>query len=208
MIGLLNGGMSGFTIGHSDIGSYTYLNELNGFLYLSRSKELLLRWIEMSTFSDMILRTHIGLDPDNMYQIWDDDSTTRFFSHFVNLHVSLKDYKMKLMKEAHEDGIPPVRSLMLEFPEDKEGKKIYDQFMLGSDLMMAPIFEKGSDKRKVYLPKGKWVHFFTQTVFYFEEKGGWLHKQHSPIGTPLVFVKDTLAQQFEDKMPAPGEIQW
>jgi alpha-glucosidase len=72
LIGQLNGGLSGFTLGHSDIGGYTTILEpyTHGLLDYVRTKELLLRWIEMSTFSDMIMRTHGGVIPADMYQIW------------------------------------------------------------------------------------------------------------------------------------------
>lgn len=59
---------------------------------------------------------------------------------------------MALMKEAEEDGIPHTRSLMLEYPDDPIARKEYSEFMLGSDLLMAPIFEEGSTARDVYLP--------------------------------------------------------
>lgn len=63
MRGLLNGGLSGFTLGHSDVGGYTVVAEY-GIDLISRSRKLLLRWIEMSTFSDMIMRSHPGSTPD------------------------------------------------------------------------------------------------------------------------------------------------
>lgn len=53
----------------------------------------------------------------------------------------MKQYKLDLMKEAEETGVPPMRSLMLEYPEDETAKKVTDQFMLGSNLLMAPIFD-------------------------------------------------------------------
>ena len=59
--------MSGFTIGHSDIAGYTAVDYVDGLYKIVRTKELLLRWIEMNTFSDMIMRTHIGSQPKNMY---------------------------------------------------------------------------------------------------------------------------------------------
>jgi alpha-glucosidase len=65
MMGLLNGGLSGFSLGHSDIGGYTSMNEtfdgLNFAIY--RTKDLLMRWIELSTFSDAIMRTHPSNKP-------------------------------------------------------------------------------------------------------------------------------------------------
>lgn len=139
IIGQLNGGLSGFTLGHSDIGGYTTVYVLRGLYKYTRSKELLLRWIESNTFSDMIMRTHIGLQPLEMYQVWDDPDTIAFFSKFVSIHVSLKDYKMKLMQENEQTGVSPMRALLVEFEDDETARKIKDQFMLGTDLMMAPI---------------------------------------------------------------------
>jgi len=127
LIGQLNGGLSGFTLGHSDIGGYTtVIVPQSDFFSYTRTKELLLRWIEMSAFSDMIMRTHIGVIQEDMYQIWQDPNTTEFFSTFVKIHMALKDYKMELMKEASKDGVPPLRSLFLEYPEDTEARKIKD----------------------------------------------------------------------------------
>jgi len=59
MIGLMNGGVSGFTMGHSDIGGYTSveLPKPSPIEYV-RNRELLYRWIEMSCFSDVIMRSH------------------------------------------------------------------------------------------------------------------------------------------------------
>jgi len=73
MIGLLNGGMSGFSIGHSDIGGYTSINDttLGDAGHYRRDEELLQRWIEMSTFSDAVFRTHPSNLPAYNAQIWD-----------------------------------------------------------------------------------------------------------------------------------------
>ena len=123
---LLNGGMSGFTLGHSDIGGYTTIDYIKPLYQITRTKDLLHRWIEMSTFSDMIMRTHVGIHPVNMHQIWDDEETTDFFAKFVRIHVGLKDLKQKLMREAAETGMPAVRPLMLEFESDKSTWSIDD----------------------------------------------------------------------------------
>ena len=74
-----------------------------------------------------------------MYQIWDDPDTIQFFAKFAGIHKSLKDYKLKLMKENEESGVAPLRALLVEFESDPNVKKMKDQFMLGSDLMMAAI---------------------------------------------------------------------
>ncbi len=69
LIGLLNGGLSGMTLGHSDIGGYTSVNEtVNGYTFtILRDKEKLQRWIEMSTYSDAVMRTHPSNRPNENY---------------------------------------------------------------------------------------------------------------------------------------------
>ena len=62
MIAFLNGGMSGFTLSHSDLGGYTMITEPD--MEYIRTKELLFRWTEMSTFSDAIMRSHPSNKPD------------------------------------------------------------------------------------------------------------------------------------------------
>lgn len=86
------------------------------------------------------------------------------------------------MRENEKSGVAPLRSLLVEFESDSNVKKIKDQFMLGSDLMMAPILEAGMTTRKVYMPQGKWMHYFTKEVYDYSSGGAWLKYQHAPIG--------------------------
>uniref|UniRef100_A0A7S3CN65 Glycosyl hydrolase family 31 C-terminal domain-containing protein n=1 Tax=Strombidium rassoulzadegani TaxID=1082188 RepID=A0A7S3CN65_9SPIT len=144
----------------------------------------------MNTFSDMVMRTHPGLQPSKMYQVYDSDDISQFFARFVHIHSKiLKDYKLQLMKDLQEDGVPPTRSLLLEFPEDQVARGIVDQFMLGSQILMAPILEEGQTRRDVYLPSGMWRSFFSREILGGQNGGVWLKDQEAPIGTPLVFVR-------------------
>ena len=149
LIGLLNGGISGFSLGHSDLGGYT---SVSSPIKITRDKETLLRWIEMSAFSDAVMRSHPSNDPSKNWQIYDDAETAQFLAFFGKIHKALSAYKRELMAEACESGIPMVRSFLLEFPSDKTARKIYDQFMLGTEILVAPIFEEGSVQREVYFP--------------------------------------------------------
>jgi len=164
MIGLLNGGVSGATIGHSDIGGYTSIIEEDfgiTFLKYVRSKETLQRWIEMNTFSDPIQRSHPSNIPEAQHQIYDDDDTVLFFKKFVEIHVKLADYKLNLMKEAEEKGSPFTRSLMMHFPDDPHARRSDSEFMLGENILVAPIFLKDAVERDVYLPgPAEWTHLW------------------------------------------------
>jgi len=117
MIGLLNANMSGFTMGHSDIGGYT--SSTNPVFPIIRDANLNSRWIEMSAFSDMIMRSHPTNLPDDNLQIYNDVETVQFMAKFVRIHANLlNDYKQQLMQGAYENGTPIIRSLMLNFPDD------------------------------------------------------------------------------------------
>lgn len=162
LVGILNGGMTGFGLAHSDIGGYTSLDyKMFGLVY-QRDEEILQRWIEMSTFSDAVMRTHPSLDPDFNFQIWDNEEIAGFFKKFVEVFIQLGDYRLELMKELEETGIPITRSFMLEF--DNTDRHIDDQFMLGPDVMMAPVFTQGATSRQVFFPEGKWKRWFSGEI--------------------------------------------
>ena len=76
----------------------------------------------------------------------------------------------------------PLRSLLLEFEEDEIARGITDQFMLGSVVMMAPVFDERADQIDIYLPKGVWTHLFTGQTYDLSGGGMWLRDQPSPIG--------------------------
>lgn len=122
MVGLINAAVSGFTIGHSDIGGYTSTEVPHVISYV-RSKELLWRWIEMNAFSDPIMRSHPSNLPDDNYQIYDEVDTIQHMAKFTRIHMDLAGVKMDLMKEAEDLGTPMTRPLLLHFPHDKRARQ-------------------------------------------------------------------------------------
>ena len=60
------------------------------------------------------------------------------------------------MRAAHETGIPPMRPLFFDYPEDAEAWKIEDQFLFCGSFLVAPVLSPGARSRRVYLPKGRW----------------------------------------------------
>lgn len=89
----MNAGLSGTTLSHSDIGAYTSTSP-TAFYHFNRSQTMLYRWIEMSTFSDVIMRSHPANKPLENYQIYDSIESIIFFKKFVKIHVALSDYKL------------------------------------------------------------------------------------------------------------------
>ena len=166
LIGQLNGGLSGFTLTHSDIGGYTNVNDINGH-QIMRNQDILMRWVELSTFSDVIMRSHPSNLPD-AEQLWSNDETLAHLKKYVDIHVELLEYKQMLVREASVKGTPVTRPMMLHFPHDKKVVNIVDQFMLGENILVAPMFsvdKNGVDMRDVYLPgHAVWHELWTGRV--------------------------------------------
>lgn len=97
----------------------------------------------MCTFSDPIMRSHPSSSPDAVFQIWDDDETILFTKKFVEIHIALADYKAHLMNQHMELGRPFTRPLLLHFSEGDAVRKVIDEFMLGENVLMAPVFADG-----------------------------------------------------------------
>ncbi len=173
----LSSGLVGNAFSHSDVGGYT---SLFGNV---RTAELILRWYELGAFSP-VFRTHEGNRPDDNLQI---DSTLELIAGFVRwsrVHEALAPYVRHLVKDAQATGLPAQRALFLHYPEDRVGLTIQDQFLYGSDLMVAPVIEAGAVMRQVYLPAGAWRHLWSGKDF----APGW-HDVPAPIGQPPVFYR-------------------
>jgi alpha-glucosidase/alpha-D-xyloside xylohydrolase len=72
-------------------------------------------------------------------------------------------YTYTLAWEARNTGMPLMRALWLHYPKDKEAVKTADEFLWGSDLLIAPVYEKAATNKKVYLPHGEWYDWWTNT---------------------------------------------
>jgi alpha-glucosidase len=195
VIGLLSSGMSGFSFNHSDIGGYT--NVSVPIMEYRRDKELLLRWMELNAFTS-IYRTHEGFMPDANYQFYSDEECLRHFRKFANVYKAWSFYRKALVLEASDSGLPIVRHPFIHYPDDKNFYEMsYQQFMVGSEFMIAPVLDPGVDEIEAYLPSGQWVHLWTGKVYSVLD-GGISVKIAAPLGEPAVFYKKNseVASQF------------
>lgn len=84
------------------------------------------------------------------------------------------------------------RPLLLEFPEDAVARRLNDQFLLGEEILVAPIFREGHVERNVYLPKGYWIHLWTGKEYSVQE--GYYILEKAPLGQiPVYYTKGGLA---------------
>lgn len=168
--------MSGYGIAHSDVGGYTTI------MHMRRSKELLLRWEEMNVFSPLF-RTHEGNQPVNNVQFDDDEELLAQLAKCGRMHVALKDYLKGRVDEEISDGTPVMRPLFYHYDE-AEAYTEKTEYLLGRDLLVAPVYEEGAKSRTVYLPSDGWVNIFDGK----EYAGGHMIVE-APIGKPPVFVR-------------------
>ncbi len=206
--GLVSGGFSGVALNHSDTGGYTSLSQFG--LGYSREAELLKRWTEMNAFT-AVLRTHEGNQPPENAQIYDDAESMSHFARMSKVYQSLAFYRNQLFAEASGKGWPLVRHLWLHFPDDPVVRLVDDQFLLGADLLVAPVKNKCWTwpwcpyDRDVVFPPGQWVHLWTGTVH-----GSGTHATSgtvsAPIGQPAVFYRkdSAVGEQFTENLRQAG----
>ena len=168
--------MSGFGITHSDVGGYTTI------MHMRRSKELLMRWEEMNAFSPLF-RTHEGNQPVNDVQFDDDEELLLQLARTSDMHAHLADYIKALVKDTSDKALPVIRPLFYHYDEEKAYTE-KTEYLLGRDILVAPVIKEGVVSRNVYLPDDQWIHVFSKKSF----RGGNFDID-APIGQPPVFVR-------------------
>lgn len=171
-------GMSGFGLHTSDAGGYTTL------FHLRRDAELLLRWLEFACFTP-VMRTHEGNRPESNVQIYSDENVIRAAARLTRLHTALRPYMEHCVRENAERGLPVMRPLFFEAPEEEIA---YDRglysYLLGSDVLVAPVVQPGANERELWLPDGEWIHLWSGKPC----RGGRIGVP-APMGMPPVFYK-------------------
>lgn len=177
----LSSGLLGNAYHHSDVGGYTSLFDN------VRTAELFMRWSELNVFTP-VMRTHEGNRPKTNLQFWQDETVYQHFAKMTQWHVALVPYVKSLVEEAAATGLPLQRPLVLHYQHDKKTYSIFDSYLYGTDLLIAPVYEPGQNERSVYLPDGDdWIHIWSSQSF----EGGQHIMINAPIGKPACFVKKT-----------------
>jgi alpha-glucosidase (family GH31 glycosyl hydrolase) len=136
------GGAAGYT---TDIGGY------NG----APTAELFIRWAEWATLSPY-MRIHNN-DGSGTSQPWSfDPQTEDIYRYYAQLRESAKPYLQGLWQEFEQDGIPPTRPLWLQFPGDTTAAHQQQEWMLGDDVLVAPVVTQSATQQQVYFPAGCW----------------------------------------------------
>ena len=189
VLGMLSGGLGGHALSSSDVGGYTMIN--HALFKFFRPKELLLRWLELGAFLGVFYRTHLGsFIHTPSAQVWDDEETMGHLARFGKVFAALAPYRRGLMATAAERGHPVVRALFLHYPDDPVAYTLTQQFLLGAELLVAPVLDAGRTSTKVYLPGEAqgWRHVWSQEAYGVGGSGQWVTVP-SPMGAPPIFYR-------------------
>ena len=137
-------------------------HDIGGFFGPELTAELYVRWTQMGALSPL-MRAH-GLRPREPWAFG--QQALAIARHWIRLRYSLIPYLLQAGEQAQRCGWPLLRPLGLEFPDDPVARGIDDAFLLGSDLLVVPIFDDGPGPvmRTFYLPAGRWTDIVTGTV--------------------------------------------
>ncbi|EFM10058.1 Alpha-glucosidase [Paenibacillus curdlanolyticus YK9] len=163
---IMNLGMSGVAFTGADVGGFA----------AHSGGELLARWTQAGALLPYF-RNHSELSAIRQEPWVFGPVVEDICRASINLRYRLLPAIYSLFREASETGLPVVRPLVLEYPQDAAVSNLNDQFLLGADILVAPVLHPGVSCRSVYLPEGQWYDFATGEV----HNGG----QHILADAPL-----------------------
>ena len=137
-----------------------------------------------------LLSTHSRLHGSKSYRVpWlFGEEAVEVLRKFTKLKCTLMPYLYAAAVETHRTGLPSMRAMVLEFPEDIPCLDLDRQYMLGDRLLVAPVFTESGDV-DYYLPAGTWTSLLDNRVV---EGGRWLHEVHDFLSLPLMVRENTL----------------
>lgn len=183
--GGLSFAMSGFSFWSHDISGFEK----------TASPDIYKRWVQFGMFS-----SHSRLHGSQTYRVpWlFDEEACDVLRYFTNLKCRLMPYLYRQAAVSHETGIPMMRPMVLEFPQEPGVKDLDMQYMFGDSLLVAPIFREDG-LGEYFLPEGKWTHLLSG-----EERAGgrWYRETYDYFSLP-VFVRENtlLAMGGNEKVP-------
>ena len=133
-----------------------------GGYYQFGDREVFARWLEFSALCPFMEIGGGGAHaPWNMpTQPTYDTDMIDIYRRYVTLHHELVPLLYSLALDAHRSGRPLVRPLVFDFPTDPMVADLWDEFLLGRDLLFAPVWQSGARDRQVYLPQGTWIDYW------------------------------------------------
>lgn len=186
----LSFGLSGFSFWSHDMGGFVK----------STPEDLYCRWIPF-VFLTSHTRAH-GAPPTEPW-LYDSKRVQDVFRKSAEMKYRLMPYVYAQAKECTEKGLPMLRALFVEFPDDPGAWKVDDEYLFGSQILVAPLLEFGMTGRTVYLPEGKWIDYQTEKVY----EGGW-HRIEAGSLPIIMLVRDGSVLPHLKLAQSTAEMDW
>lgn len=186
----LSFGLSGFSFWSHDMGGFVK----------STPEDLYCRWIPFG-FLTSHTRAH-GAPPTEPW-LYDSKCVQDVFRKSAEMKYRLMPYVYAQAKECTEKGLPMLRALFVEFPDDPGAWKVDDEYLFGSQILVAPLLESGMTGRTVYLPEGKWIDYQTEKVY----EGGW-HRIEAGSLPIIMLVRDGSVLPHLKLAQSTAEMDW
>jgi alpha-D-xyloside xylohydrolase len=172
--GGLSLGLCGFGFWSHDIGGFEG----------TPNAALFKRWLAFG-----LLSSHSRLHGSTSYRVpWSvDEESAEVCRIFTELKARLLPYILQAAQEAHEQGVPVLRAMFLEFPNDPACAWLDRQYMLGPDLLVAPVFSEDGEVT-YYIPEGDWTKLLTGETL---QGGRWITEKHDVFSLPLLARSDS-----------------
>lgn len=190
LAGTLRGAL---TIGISGIPFFSH--DIGGFIG-TPDDELYVRWAQLGLFSSHS-RCH-GCGDHNHREPWRfSEEACEIFRFYDKLRYSLMPYIYSEAEKCTKTGLPMMRALYLEYPEDRNVRHIDDQYLFGDSLLIAPVLKPLSKTafRDIYLPQGVWFDYFTREKI--ESRGQWIRRKVD-LATMPIYVKEGTVLRYCD----------
>lgn len=186
----LSFGLSGFSFWSHDMGGFVK----------STPEDLYCRWIPFG-FLTSHTRAH-GAPPTEPW-LYDSKRVQDVFRKSAEMKYRLMPYVYAQAKECTEKGLPMLRALFVEFPDAPGAWKVDDEYLFGSQILVAPLLESGMTGRTVYLPEGKWIDYQTEKVY----EGGW-HRIEAGSLPIIMLVRDGSVLPHLKLAQSTAEMDW
>ena len=184
-------------------GMFNVGHDVGGFFGPSPEPELLARWVQACALNPRMVMNSWKPDGKNNLP-WMHDSVTDDIRAALNLRYQLMPYLWACFERACQFHQPIIRPTFFNFPHDEGCFADCDDFMLGDDVLVAPVVEKGAQARAIYLPKlpdgGQWVDFYDRSV----HPGGQAVTCPAPIGRLALMVRQ--GARIPVAVPPTGQV--
>ncbi|XP_059062093.1 myogenesis-regulating glycosidase-like, partial [Achroia grisella] len=160
------------------------------------TKELFIRWVQATTFLPVL---QYSFAPWNF-----DNETIEISKKYTDLHAEYADVIYEAIEASVANGTPVNGPVWWLDPTDEEALLIWDQYLLGETILVAPILEEGKTTRDIYLPQGIWLEGGDSSKVHAGP--AWIHNYPAAIDVLPYFVRDFSSEPDSATMPTAATV--